>query len=143
MGLFVKEADLADVTDHFDMSQGMFRALSVIVQTTYSAMALNPGCVLIDDIGEGLDFERSFALIRTIVDKAARSSVQLIMSTNDRFVMNAVPLESWSVLRRSGQDSRVYNYTNSKEKFDNFKFTGMNNFDFLATDFLGDGDHDK
>lgn len=136
VGLFVHEKSLDGETDQTDMSQGMFRALSVIIQITYSQMSNTASSILIDDIGEGLDFERSCELIRLLIDKATRSKVQLIIATNDRFVMNTVPLESWSVLQRSGGDSRVFNYANSKAKFDEFKFTGMNNFDFFATDFL-------
>jgi predicted ATPase len=102
-------------------------------------MASPAGSVLIDDIGEGLDFERSLQLIKLLLKKAQGSGVQLIMATNDRFVMNTAPLETWSVLQRSGGDSRVFNYGNSKAKFDEFKFAGMNNFDFFATDFVSDG----
>lgn len=136
MGLCVQEKALAGVTDQMDMSQGMFRALSVIIQITYARMSNTANSILIDDIGEGLDFERSCELIRLLVEKATQSKVQLIAATNDRFVMNTVPLESWSILQRSGGDSRVYNYANSKSKFDEFKFMGMNNFDFFATDFF-------
>ncbi len=136
VGLFVKEAALEGITDQCGMSQGMFRALSIIIQLNYSYLAGKPSCILIDDIGEGLDFERSSALIELLVEKAQSAKVQLVMTTNDRFVMNNVPLEMWSLLQREGGDSRVYNYENSKEKFDDFKFTGLNNFDFLAADFL-------
>ena len=137
--LCVQEKALAGETDQMDMSQGMFRALSVIIQITYAQMSNTAHSILIDDIGEGLDFERSCELIRLLIDKTTRSKVQLIFATNDRFVMNTVPLESWSVLQRSGGDFRVFNYANSKAKFDEFKFTGMNNFDFFATDFLTEG----
>lgn len=58
------------------------------------------------------------------------------MSTNDRFVMNSVPLEEWSVLRREGGKVTVHNYSNSRETFDDFKFTGLSNFSFLELDFL-------
>ena len=58
------------------------------------------------------------------------------MATNDRFVMNNVPLECWTVLQREGQKCAVYNYNNSKDFFEEFKFTGLNNFDFFATDFI-------
>ncbi|KKK76889.1 hypothetical protein LCGC14_2859100, partial [marine sediment metagenome] len=136
VAIFVKETSLRSNTDQTEMSQGMFRALSLIIQTTYSEMAGQPSCILIDDIGEGLDFERSCALIKLLTDKAKRSSVQLVMATNDRFVMNNVPLEAWSLLRREGTECRVYNYANSKAIFDEFKFTGMNNFDFFALDFV-------
>ena len=134
--LFVKEKDLKGITEQSEMSQGMFRTLSIIVQLNYSQMTSKQNCVLVDDIGEGLDFDRSCELIELIMHKVKVSSVQLIMATNDRFVMNKVPLEAWSLIRRRGGTAEVFNYTNSKKLFDKFKFTGLNNFDFLATNFL-------
>jgi energy-coupling factor transporter ATP-binding protein EcfA2 len=119
------------------MSQGMFRALSIIIQLTYHTMKKLSGTILIDDIGEGLDFERSSKLIKLLIKLAEENdTIQLIMSTNDRYVMNNVPLEYWQVIQRIGGECRVFNYHNSKEKFDDFQYMGLNNFDFLATDFL-------
>ncbi len=141
--LYVKESELGDVTDQIDMSQGMFRAFSIIIQLNYCAMSGRPSCILIDDIGEGLDFERSCSLIKLLMRKVEDAHVQLIMATNDRFVMNTVPLEAWTLLRRTGPKIQIYNYLNSKEQFDKFKFTGMNNFDFFASDFLHDTDSGK
>jgi len=137
--LFVKEADLPGITDQFVMSNGMFRALSIIIQINYVVLADTPSCILIDDIGEGLDFDRSCCLIDVLISKAENSSVQLLMATNDRFVMNQVPLEYWSILDRQANHVTIRNYLNSKEIFDNFKFTGLNNFDFLAFDYLHAG----
>jgi hypothetical protein len=134
--LFVREKDLPGVTEQTDMSQGMFRALSVIIHLNYAQFAALPTCIVIDDIGEGLDFDRSCRLIDMVRSKALGSSVQLLMATNDRFVMNKVPLEDWSVLQRRGGAVTVRNYGNSKAVFDEFRFTGLNNFDFLATDFM-------
>jgi hypothetical protein len=54
----------------------------------------------------------------------------------DRFVMNNVPLEYWQVIQRNNGECRVFNYKNSREKFDEFKYMGLNNFDFLATDYI-------
>ncbi len=139
VGMYVKERDLNAPTEQTDISQGMFRALSILIQLNYSRMAGKQSCILIDDIGEGLDFERSCALIELLMRKASESSVQLIMSTNDRFVMNTVPIETWSVLERKGGLIKVHNYSNSKETFDKFKFTGLSNFDFLAFDFIKEG----
>jgi energy-coupling factor transporter ATP-binding protein EcfA2 len=138
VGVAVKERELECWTDQVEMSQGMFRALSVIVQLNYAELAEKPLCVLVDDVGEGLDFERSCQMIEVLRRKAQRPSVQLIMSTNDKFVMNKVPLEEWSVLQRQGGHVRVRNYTNSKRVFEEFKFTGLSNFDFLATDFVNE-----
>lgn len=136
VGISVKETTLRDYTDQTDISQGMFRALSIIIQLNYSELALKPSCILIDDIGEGLDFERSSSLIELLMNKAKQKSVQLVMATNDRFIMNKVSLDTWTVLRRESGKVKVHNYSNSKAIFDEFKFTGMNNFDFFAFDFI-------
>jgi len=133
--LYVKERDLPTVTQQTDMSQGMFRALAVIIHLNYAVIASRPHCIIIDDIGEGLDFDRSLGLIEAVQRRTAESDVQLLMATNDRFVMNNVPLTAWSVLRRSGGRVRVMNYGNSKCIFDDFKFTGLSNFSFLEMDF--------
>ena len=133
--LKVQEKDLQLWTYFENMSQGMARAFSLLVQLNYSLMAKIPSCILIDDIGEGLDYERSRSLIELIIKKVEGSNIQLFMTTNDRFVMNSVPLKYWSVIHREGNKSVFYNYQNSKKTFDDFAFTGLNNFDFFATDF--------
>jgi hypothetical protein len=138
--LRVREAGAGWFVDQGALSQGMFRALSLLVQLNYARMANAAQCVVIDDIGEGLDYERSKALIQVVVSKAATSGVQLIMSTNDRFVMNSVPLDMWSVMaRRPGGNVQVYNYQNARDRFEEFQFTGLNNFDFFAMDFATKG----
>lgn len=138
-GISVQEQDLEDITDQVEMSQGMFRALSLLIQLNYSFLSKYPSCILIDDIGEGLDFDRSKSLINLIINKVKDSKVQVIMTTNDRFVMNNIPIEHWSVIQRLPKKSIFYNYKNSQDIFDDFKFTGLNNFDFLSTNFYIDG----
>jgi len=117
------------------MSQGMFRALSIIIQVNYSQMAHRANCILIDDIGDGLDFERSTRLIDILRTKARQSSFQLIMTTNDQFVMNHVPLDEWSVLERDGCHVHVRNHENARQAFEHFRFVGMSNFAFFEMDF--------
>ncbi len=134
-GLGVRERGIGGVVDQLEMSQGMFRALSMLIQVNYARLADRSYCILIDDIGEGLDFERSARLVELLRDKATESSFQLIMATNDRFVMDRVPLEEWTVLQRQGSHVRVLNYANSRDLFEDFKFTGLSNFSFLETDF--------
>ena len=137
--IYVQESDLKDKTEQSIISQGMFRVLSLIIQINYSMLAKKPSCILIDDIGEGLDFERSSAMIKLLISKAESGLVQLIMTTNDRFIMNGVPLEYWSVIERQPGLAKLHNIHNSKEIFDDFKFTGLNNFDFFATQFYIEG----
>lgn len=137
VGLFVKEKDLSDITDQFSMSQGMFRVLSLLIHLNYSQLKKSASCVLIDDIGEGLDFDRSCRLIELLRSKADQSDIQIILSTNDRFVMNHIPLEEWSVLKRKGNHVQVINCLNSPAVFEEFKFTGLSNFSFLEMDVIG------
>lgn len=134
-GLNVKESDLEDVTDQRTMSQGMFRALSLLIQLNYSLLSKISSCILIDDIGEGLDFDRTKGLIDLILEKVKDSSIQIIITTNDRFIMNKVPLEYWSVIQRIPKKSLFYNYRNAEEIFDDFKSIGLSNFDLLSSEF--------
>jgi predicted ATPase len=135
--LYAHEKDSKADISQPQMSQGMFRTLSLIIQITYNTLKKLSTTILIDDIGEGLDFDRSTKLIELLIDLAKKNdTIQLIMSTNDRYVMNNVPLEYWQVIQRDGGECRVFNYQNSKEKFDEFEYTGLNNFDFLSTDYI-------
>jgi len=134
-GLKVKEKDLDGNTGHLEMSQGMFRALSLLCHINYACISDTYKCVLLDDIGEGLDFDRSKKLIKLIIEKAKKNNFQLIMTSNDRFVMNSVPLKYWNVLLRKRNSCKVLNYKNSKPIFDEFEFTGLNNFDFFSNRF--------
>jgi len=136
VGLRVKERDRNGLTDQMSMSQGMFRVLSIVVILNYLMLAKSAGCLLIDDIGEGLDFDRSCRLIDLLREKCEGVGIQLILSTNDKFVMNRVPLEEWSVLRRTGSRIEALNHRNSREAFEEFKFTGLSNFSFLEMDFI-------
>ena len=135
VALFVKEPDLECKTDQIDMSQGMFRTLSLLIQIHYSLFTATQSCILIDDIGEGLDFERSSALVKMLIERAKNTSIQLILATNDRFIMNNVPLQYWSVIQRIGNVSKIYNQRNSPELFEDFTLTGLNNFDFFSSGY--------
>ena len=136
INLYLKEKDLRCNTEQMSISDGMFAALSIIIQINYLIRSKIPNCLLIDDIGEGLDYERSCELIDLLIEKAKRYSFQLLMTSNDRFVMNRVPLEMWTVLKRTGSTVKGYNIHNSAKKFERFRFTGMSNFDLFATDYL-------
>ncbi len=122
-----------------DMSQGMFRTLSLFIMMSYTNMSYRSLCLLIDDMGEGLDFDSSKKMIE-IIKKIDNSNLQFFITTNDRYVMNQIPLRFWTVIDREYNNKSVfYDYTNSKEYFKDFKYTGLNNFDFLTTGFFRTG----
>jgi hypothetical protein len=121
------------------MSQGMFRALGIVILLNYSIFARIKGTVLIDDIGEGLDFDRSKRSISLLISRAEEAGLQLIMTTNDRFVMNGVDLDKWAIILRRGHKVKVFNKKNSEKIFDEFASVGLNNFDFFSTNFFEQG----
>ena len=141
--VYTAESGLEKQVSQRDMSQGMFRAFSVLVQVNYYILCGNKGFVIIDDIGEGLDFARAKLLVRLLIEKARQAKIQLIMSTNDQFIMNAVDIENWAVIMREGNKISLFNYENSREIFEEFKFTGLNNFDFYASEFFREGMKDE
>ncbi len=133
MGLKVTEQGV-DIPQR-DMSQGMFRVLSLLLQINQYLFKNIPTCILIDDLGEGLDHQRSKALVDLLLQKARHHHIQIILTSNDRFVMNKIPLENWLVVHKEDKKSIFYGYQNSKEIFEEYKYSGLSNFDFLATEF--------
>jgi len=128
----IKEKDLGSFVNQDQLSQGMYRALALVIHLTYSEMENEDALLLIDDIGEGLDYDRSRELISLITEKAEKRFSQVVMTTNDRFIMNAVPLKYWSVAHRVGGNLRLINSKNSPDIFSKFEKIGLNNFDFFS-----------
>lgn len=122
-----------------EMSQGMFRALALFVLIVNAAWRDLSVCILVDDMGEGLDHERAKAFIDLIVKRIYNTQIQYFMSSNERYVMNNIHLKYWSIVERQDEKSVFYNRLNSQKNFDDFKYTGLNNFDFYTTDFYRDG----
>ena len=147
VSLNIKERALQGITDQLGMSTGMYRVLALLIHVNFAQFKGSASSVLIDDIGEGLDFDRSLRLIELLRSKAEKYNFQLVMTTNDKFVMNHVPLDEWTVLHRSASVVHVRNKQNSKVAFDEFKFTGLSNFSFfemnaVAMNFDGIGEGD-
>lgn len=133
IGMFVVETDRQRPLVQSEMSQGMFRALALIIHINAASFGKKHTLVLVDDIGEGLDFERSAKLIDVLVGHAKKSALQIIMTTNDRFVMNRVSLEYWILLRRAKSTIRAFSERNSQKEFANFRDMGLSNFDFFTS----------
>lgn len=136
LAIYVKEEGLDFQNYQQTMSQGMFRALSLIIKLNYLSLKNIAAPLLVDDIGEGLDFLRSKALIKLIIEKFQDFDGQLIMTSNDQFIMDEVPLEYWTILRREKNVVRSYNIKNSMEKFSRFKLMGLNNFDLFSMEIF-------
>ena len=132
MCLYIQEDNKTFVSQSF-ISQGMFRALSIIIQITFNKYLSTPTSLIVDDIGEGLDFERSTKLIKLLINRVEDNpDKQIFLTTNDKYVMNSVPLKYWNIIYRHDSEIKCKNIHNSKQIFEDFSFTGLNNFDFFS-----------
>lgn len=134
--IYVKEKGIEKAIPHFKLSQGMFRALAVIVYIQYLTSRKQPATIIIDDLCEGLDYERATKLGELIFNKCLKSEIQLVATSNDSFLMEVVDLKYWNVLTREGKQVSGINSKSNPEIFENFKFTGLSNFDFFSSNFL-------
>ena len=127
----VNEDRLAGYTDQTEMSSGMFRAFSLLIQMEYAILRKTATCILIDDIGEGLDYDRSKQLIALVKQKAEAHDIQLIMTTNDENIMNGIDIDYWQIVVREDGRTVFYNRQNTKELFDEFEYAGFSNSKFF------------
>lgn len=134
--LFVKEAGVDKPLPHYKLSQGMFRGLAMLIYLEYLTSLKKPVMMIIDDLCEGLDYERAKKLGKLVFDKCLDTDIQLVATSNDNFLMDVIDIQYWNVLKRVGKVVTALNAKNSSELFRKFKFTGLSNFDFFSSDFI-------
>ena len=119
------------------ISQGMLRSLYLLIFIEYIANKKEPQMLVIDDLCEGLDYQRATALGKMVFSLCKEKNIQLIATSNDGFLMDVVDIDYWNVLQREGSIVTGINKINSPKLFEDFKFTGLSNFDFFSSDYLG------
>lgn len=118
------------------LSKGMCRAISLLIHMEYLSIQEKPSLWLIDDLGEGLDYDRTTKLGKLLFDFCLEHNIQLIASSNDTFLMDVVDLKYWNILQREGGKVSAINMQNSPDIFESFQFTGLSNFDFFSSDYI-------
>lgn len=118
------------------LSNGMLRVLYIFAYMAYLSTEQGARTLLVDDLGEGLDFSRSSKLSKIIFDYCEAHDIQLIVTSNDNFLMNAVNLDYWVILQRDGEHTTGISKKTHPEMFQKFRKMGLNNFDMLSTDFI-------
>jgi hypothetical protein len=135
-GIVVKEENLIHPIEQSNLSSGLFRTLALLIVLEHLRTINNAGLVLVDDIGEGLDYERSSKLAVLLKQYSKDSNIQLIATTNDSFMADHFPLEDCSVCTRVGTKVSNINQFNSPEKIKEWSELGLGNFDLFTSDFL-------
>lgn len=136
--VYIKEAGLKYPLFAINMSKGMFRAIYVIAYLLYFKRNKlgQPAMLLVDDLCEGLDYNRSTKLGKLCYTLCGELGIQLMASSNDSFLMDVVDLQYWNILHREGSKVEVINAASNAELFDHFESTGLTNFDLFSSDFI-------
>ena len=136
--VYVKENGLKSPLFDINMSKGMFRAIYVIAYLLYFKRNKlgQPAMLLVDDLCEGLDYNRSTKLGKLCYAMCKELGIQLMASSNDSFLMDVVDLKYWNILQRKGSKVDVINSSNNVELFNYFESTGLTNFDLFSSDFI-------
>lgn len=131
----VKERFTQTTLLDFQLSSGMLRVLYILCFLQYIKHGRN-SILLIDDLGEGLDYNRVTLLGQMVYEECEDANLQLIASSNDSFLMDVVDISKWQILRRAHSKLSVLNQTNSPALFREFRMTGLSNFDLFSSDFI-------
>jgi hypothetical protein len=114
----------------------MFRTLAIIIYLEYLANQKNAATIVIDDLCEGLDYDRATKLGKFVFQKCKSNGIQLVATSNDNFLIDAVDIEALNVLSRTNKTVTSINYHHNPHLFKEFLFTGLSNFDFFSSDYL-------
>lgn len=134
--IYIFEKGIEGPLFHPQLSQGMLRTLFLLIFVNARIKEGKMSTLIIDDLCEGLDFERAKKLGKLLLRKIQDTKIQLIATSNDNFLMDVFPIKYWNILTREKSMIKTANYQNNKEKFDEFKFTGLSNFDLFSSDYL-------
>ena len=132
----ISEENVAVPLFSSSISKGMLRTLYILLLLEYMLQKEKPTVLLIDDFCEGLDYSRSIAVGRMVYDFCKDSGIQLITASNDSYLMDVVSLDCWHILYREGGEVRTINKYNNPKIFEDFEFTGLNNFHLFSSDFV-------
>lgn len=131
-----EEDGVKNVLTDWSLSKGMFRTLYLLIYIEYLSHQVSLSLLLIDDLCEGLDYERSTQLGKLLFDFCLEHNIQLIAGSNDTFLMDVIDLKYWNILQREGSRISSINIQDNPELFENFRFTGLSNFDFISSDYI-------
>ena len=135
--MLLSEQGLGFKINQLNISQGLYRAISLIIFLYYYS---DNKCrtIVVDDLSEGLDYDRSTKLGKLLLEKFSDSNFQFISTTNDTYLMEVIDIKYWNIIHRKNNIVSSFNYNNCKKAFDNFYSSGLSNADLLSSNYLYD-----
>ena len=128
--LYFKEKGVKGIYPYRDISTGMRNVIFLVV-CLY--LVKKGDCLLIDNVGDGLDYSCSKRIIEILEEKA--KDKQVILCTNNEILLNQTDLRNWNVLSREGSTVTAYNYRNNKENILKFANSGLSNYEFFKDQY--------
>lgn len=141
--ILFKEKGVPSLLSIHEMSNGMQRTLLLFIFIECLINAKIPAMVAIDDLGEGLDYDRATKVGKLLFETCRESNTQLIATSNEEFMMNIVDIDKWNILVRDGQNVRSITRNTHPEIFEEFRYSGLDNFDFFTSDIFRQVENDK
>lgn len=136
--LYIQEKGLKFPIPQMELSEGMLTSLALLISIKYitNKKQKSDVSIFIDDLGTSLDYERSSRLAKLLKKKVKDNNIQIIATTNDQFLANAMDLEDVVLLKRDKNTVSSYDFKNNKSLFEEFEMSGMDNYNLLSSDFF-------
>ena len=132
----IKEKGLKEEILDLHLSNGMIRVLYLLCYLVYVRKTKKCSMLLIDDLGEGLDYSRTVRLGKKLFEFCENEDVQLIASSNDTMLMDVIDVSKWQILQREQGFLCSINQDNNPKLFNDFRLTGLSNSDLFSSDYI-------
>ena len=113
----------------YDIANASSGMKNIIFLITCLNLVEEGTCILIDNLGDGLDFKRSMEIVTILEEKAIDK--QIIVCTNNEILLNQTDIRNWNILHRDGSNVKAYNYKNNKERLIRFADSGLSNYEYF------------
>ena len=129
--IFFDEEGVGGIYDYTQASEGMVKVIFLIVALN---LIEKGSCLLIDNIGDGLDYKRSMDIV-PILEKASEDK-QIILCTNNEILLNQTDIRNWNILYREGYKVKAFNYENNRDQLLKFSETGLSNYEYFKSEYF-------
>lgn len=137
---FENDVQILESTRVFDrdhlkhlVSSGFFRCFSLLTYLFYIIGQGKLSLLLVDNLCQGLDYQRSKKLGRLLFEICHKNDIQVIATTNDGYLIESMETDKLIVLKRDKQYICNLNIKDDPVMLEQHLFSGISNLNFLKT----------